>query len=207
MKNTYELPLFPLNVVVCPNGFIQLRIFEARYLDMVRSCLRNKSAFAIVTVFPEGETHFEGDFPFTQVGTLLKIIEADVTTVGLIMVRCVGQHRVKIHTITKQSDGLIIGQVEDLPNELVNLIPDDLKGASDHLKQLIKSVKEQGINEKEIPILEPYQLEDATWVSNRWVELLDLSLLEKYRLMKLESPILRLELVSDILESNSKKIS
>ncbi|MES1986864.1 MAG: LON peptidase substrate-binding domain-containing protein, partial [Pseudomonadota bacterium] len=109
--NTYPLPLFPLNLVVCPGGFLPLRIFEVRYLDMVRNCLRNKSSFAVVTVLPEGETDLQGNFPFANVGTLLDIVDADVTTVGLMMIRCVGQRRVKIDSFTQQKDGLLIGEV------------------------------------------------------------------------------------------------
>lgn len=116
--NNYSLPLFPLNVAVCPGGLLPLRIFEARYLDMVTNCLRNHSSFAVVTVLPEGETDSEGNFPFASVGTSVEIIETDVTTVGLMMIRCVGHHRVKINSFTLQADGLVIGKVTDVANDV-----------------------------------------------------------------------------------------
>ena len=53
-----------------------------------------------------------------------------------------------------------------------------------------------------MPIVEPYQFDNAAWVANRWVELLDLPLLQKQRLMQMEGPILRLELIQDILDAN-----
>ena len=56
-----------------------------------------------------------------------------------------------------------------------------------------------------MPIIKPYKLQDAAWVANRWVELLDLTLLQKHRLMQLDSPILRLELIHDILDTYSRK--
>ncbi|MFA6179082.1 MAG: LON peptidase substrate-binding domain-containing protein [Candidatus Methylopumilus sp.] len=71
---TYSLPLFPLNVVVCPGGFLPLRIFEARYLDMVRSCLRNNTAFAVVAVLADKDTDAVGSFPFAQVGTWMPML-------------------------------------------------------------------------------------------------------------------------------------
>ena len=111
--NTYSLPLFPLNVVVCPEGLLPLKIFESRYLDMVRNCLRNKSSFAVVSVLPEGETNLEGNFPFANIGTLVDIIDADVSTVGLMMIRCLGSNRVKIDSFTQQANGLVIGEVTD----------------------------------------------------------------------------------------------
>ena len=204
--NTYPLPLFPLNLVVCPAGFLPLRIFEVRYLDMVRNCLRNKSSFAVVTVLPEGETDLQGNFPFANVGTLLDIVDADVTTVGLMMIRCVGQRRVKIDSFTQQKDGLLIGEVNDIANDLELHIPEDLQMTSIGLKRLLESLPAQNISTENLPVIEPFKFEDASWVANRWVELLDLPLLQKQRLMQIDSPILRLELIHDILDAGSRQI-
>ena len=200
---TYSLPLFPLDLVVCPNGRIPLKIFEARYLDMVRNCLRNKSSFAIVTILPEGETDTEGNFPFADVGTLVSIDEADVTTVGLMMIVCTGQQRVKVESFIQQPDGLIIGEVRDIPNDIFMPIPEDLILAQRVLKQLLNNLADQDTTFKNMPVVEPYEFENATWVSNRWVELLDLPMLQKHRLMQMASPILRLELICDILSANN----
>ena len=202
---TYSLPLFPLDLVVCPNGRIPLKIFEARYLDMVRNCLRNKSSFAIVTILPEGETDTEGNFPFADVGTLVSIDEADVTTVGLMMIVCTGQQRVKVESFIQQPDGLIIGEVRDIPNDIFMPIPEDLILAQRVLKQLLNNLADQDTTFKNMPVVEPYEFENATWVSNRWVELLDLPMLQKHRLMQMASPILRLELICDILSANNIK--
>lgn len=199
---TYNLPLFPLNLVVCPDGALPLKIFEARYLDMVRDCLRNKSSFAIVTILPEGETDPDGNFPFANIGTLVNIVDADVTAIGLIMIRCVGQHRVKVDSFTQQADGLVIGEVSDIPNDVSIAVPEDLNPSIKVLKQLLKTLADQNLSPTNMPIVEPYQFENAAWVSNRWVELLDLPLLQKQRLMQMESPILRLELIQDILDAN-----
>ena len=125
--NNYSLPLFPLNVVVCPEGLLPLRIFRARYLDMVKNCLKNKSLFAVVTVLSERQTDSEGNFPFANVGTLVEILDADVTTVGLIMIRCIGQHRIKVDSFEQQEDGLVIGEVTDITNDIELPIPEDLK--------------------------------------------------------------------------------
>ena len=200
---TCSLPLFPLDLVVCPNGRIPLKIFEARYLDMVRNCLRNKSSFAIVTILPEGETDTEGNFPFADVGTLVSIDEADVTTVGLMMIVCTGQQRVKVESFIQQPDGLIIGEVRDIPNDIFMPIPEDLILAQKVLKQLLNNLADQDTTFKNMPVVEPYEFENATWVSNRWVELLDLPMLQKHRLMQMASPILRLELICDILSANN----
>ncbi len=194
--------MFPLNVVICPGGLMPLRIYEARYLDMVKNCLRNKTSFAIVAAMPDGVTNLESNFPFADVGTLVNIVDADVTTVGLMTINCIGQHRLKIHSFTQQTDGLVIGDVSDIANDIELPIPEDLKIISTSLQRLLESLPSQGVLPADIPIVEPYQFNDASWVSNRWVELLDLSLLEKQRLMQLDSPIVRLELIYDILGVN-----
>lgn len=200
----YTLPLFPLNVVVCPGGLLPLRIFEARYLDMVRTCLRNKSSFAVVAVMPEGETDPEGYFPFANIGTLVDIVEADVTTVGLMNIRCVGRHRVKIDSFIQQVDGLLVGQVNDIANDLSSAIPEDLESVATSLKDLLVSLPASGVAPENMPVIQPYHFENAAWVANRWVELLDLPLLQKQRLMQLDSPVLRLELIHDILYENPR---
>ncbi len=176
-----------------------LRIFEARYLDMVKNCLRNKTSFAIVAVMPKGEVNPESNFPFADVGTLVNITDADVTTVGLMTIHCIGQHRVKVHSITQQVDGLLIGEVSDIANDIELPIPEDLRIISTSLQRLLESLPSQGVLPADIPIIEPYQFNDASWVANRWVELLDLPMLKKQRLMQLDSPIVRLELIYDIL--------
>jgi len=173
---------------------------------MVRNCLRNKSSFAVVTVLPEGETDLQGNFPFANVGTLLDIVDADVTTVGLMMIRCVGQRRVKIDSFTQQKDGLLIGEVSEIANDLELPIPEDLQMTSIGLKRLLESLPEQNISIENLPVIEPYKFEDAAWVANRWIELLDLPLLQKQRLMQIDSPILRLELIHDILDAGSRQI-
>ena len=187
-------------MVVFPEGLIPLRIFEARYLDMVKNCLRNKSSFAIVTVMSEGETKAEINFPFEKVGTLVDIVEADVSTVGLMTIRCVGRHRVTINSFTQQADGLVIGNVMDIANDIQLPIPEDLNKTKANLQRLLDSLTVQGIPEKDIPVLKPYKFDDASWVANRWAELLDIPLLQKQRLMQLDSPILRLELINDIID-------
>lgn len=202
---SYSLPLFPLNVVVCPGGQLTLKIFEARYLDMVKDCLRNQTSFAVVSVLPEGTTDPDGNFPFADVGTLFNIVEADVDTVGLMLIRCVGQHRVKVESFEQQSDGLLIGQVSDISNDVDMAIPDDLKVSSEILRQLLEQLMAQNTPYEKLPMM-PYKLDDTAWVANRWVELLDLPLLEKQRLMQLDSPIVRLELIQDVLTTGNKKL-
>jgi len=182
-----------------------LQIFEARYLDMVKNCLRNRSSFAIVAVLPEAENEKENHFPFEEVGTLVEIVDADVTTVGLMSIRCVGQHRIKVNSYTKQADGLLIGDVVDIANDVALPVPEDLEMTSRSLKRFVESLPGLNVLPNKMPVVKPYKFDDASWVSNRWLELMDLPLIQKQRLMQLDSPIVRLELIHDMLAGTSRK--
>ena len=203
--NTYSIPLFPLPTVICPDGILPLKIYEARYLDMVKACLRGNNHFGVVTVLPEGSTDREGDWWFGDYGTVVKIIDADVPTPGLMTIRAQGLQRIHIKSFDKEPDGLIMGFVEEIPNDLPLSIPDDLKEASIKLDALIQSLPRQGIMTGDIPFISPYKLDECGWVADRWVELLEIPLIDKHRLMQLESPVVRLELVLDILEAKDPK--
>ena len=146
----YNLPLFPLNVVVCPKGIMNLRIFEPRYLDMTKACLRENTSFGIVAVLPEKKAGMTDHLPFASVGTLVDILDADVSKEDLIMISCQGSNRIKVNGFTIQEDGLIIGEVSNINNDLQIPIPDDLKKVSENLKRLIESLPEQGISERDI---------------------------------------------------------
>lgn len=172
---------------------------------MIKACLRDKTGFGIVAAQPDTKSDKSNHLPFASVGTVLEILDADVTTVGLILVSCRGSHRFNIDGFNIKPDGLVMGNVSDIDNDLQISIPDDLKSVSENLQNLIESLPLQGLSENDIPIIKPYEFNDASWVSNRWVELLDLPLIHKQRLMQIDSPIVRLELIHDALNLNAKK--
>ena len=169
---------------------------------MVSNCLKNKTSFVVVTALLKSDVQSKAGFEFSNVGTLVNIVDADITDVGMLTIRCIGQHRVKIDSFTQQSDGLVIGVVADIPDDLSVNIPEDLISLSNVLRQLFVSFNSQNLKPNNLPEAESYQFDDSTWVGNRWIDLLDLPLLQKLRLMQMDSPILRLELIQDILEAN-----
>ena len=201
----YPLPLFPLNLVMFPEGLLPLRIFEMRYLDMVRSCLRNNSSFGVVAIIVDAHSELKTDLPFAQVGTSFKIINVDVTEPGLMNIQCLGQKRFNIRSAVQQDDGLWLGEVEDIENETSMPIPDDLKMTQDYMKQLIESLSEQDIAKEYLPFIKPFKIDDCAWVANRWCEILSIPLIQKQRLLELDSPLVRLELVQDLLLAEFSK--
>ena len=213
-----SLPLFPLGSVLYPGGLLPLRIFEVRYLDMIGKCHKNGAPFGVVALTRGSEVRrTEPSQPATQqtdkpkgdgfaqeefcaIGTLATITEFSSPQSGLMVIRTVGAQRFKISSSEKLKHGLWIADVERVDEDMAVTVPDDLKPCAAALGKLIKSLQQRNVPNDQIPILPPYQLDDCGWLANRWCELLPLPLELKQRLMELDNPLVRLELVSDILE-------
>ncbi len=209
-----SLPLFPLGTVLYPNGVLPLRIFEVRYLDMIGKCHKSGAPFGVVALTegsevrqlrttadaasaPTGEAFAHE--AFNDVGTLATITTLTRPQAGLIMVQCLGTQRIRITRREKLKYGLWVGDVDLLPPDAAVEIPPDLQVTADALGQIIQSLQAQGMQQEQLPFSMPYRLNESGWVANRWCELLQLPLELKQRLMALENPLVRLELVHDIL--------
>ena len=205
-----SLPLFPLGTVLYPGGLLPLQIFEVRYLDMIGKCQKAGAPFGIISLTEGSEVRRpknsgpSGDGfaneAFGSVGTLASITEFSVPQPGLMMIRCVGTQRFEISAREKLKHGLWIANVTRLDDDQAVPVPEDLQRTANALGKLIKSLQERRVPEDQMPLLPPYQLDDCGWVANRWCELLPMPLELKQRLMELDNPLLRLELVSDILD-------
>ena len=205
-----SLPLFPLGSVLSPGGLLALRIFEVRYLDMIGKCHKTGAPFGVVALTagaevrrPEPHKPMGDGFAneaFFDTGTLATITEFSVPQPGLMVIRCVGAQRFKITNREKLKHGLWIADVERVGDDMAVAVPDDLKPCAAALGKLIKSLQQRNITADQMPLNGPYLLDDCGWVANRWCELLPLPLELKQRLMALDNPLVRLELISDILE-------
>lgn len=203
-----SLPLFPLGTVLYPGGLLPLRIFEVRYLDMIGKCHKTGAPFGVVALTQGSEVRKAGDGPsgdgfaseaFHTVGTLATITSYSVPQPGLMVIRCSGAQRFEIASHEKLKHGLWIADVTRLDDDQVVPVPDDLRGAANALGKLIKSLQERDIPADQMPLEPPYHLDDCGWVANRWCELLPMPVELKQRLMELDNPLVRLELISDIL--------
>ena len=205
-----SLPLFPLGTVLYPGGLLPLRIFEVRYLDMIGKCHKAGAPFGVVSLTEGSEVRRPADAgpsgdgfaheTFSTVGTLATITEFSAPQPGLMVIRCIGTQRFEISKSEKLKYGLWIANVTRLDDDMAVDVPDDLQKTASALGKLIQSLQERNVPAAQMPLLAPYQLDDCGWVANRWCELLPMPLELKQRLMELDNPLLRLELVSDILE-------
>ena len=195
-----SLPLFPLSAVLFPDGLLALRVFEVRYLDMIARCRKAGAPFGVVSLTQGGEVRQPNvQEAFAQVGTLAAIQDFDQPQPGLMLLRAQGGQRFRITASDQLKHGLWIADVERIAPDLAVPIPEDLQPTADALQRLIHSLQLKPGHPGPMPILPPWKLDDCGWVANRWCELLPLPVALKQRLMELDNPLVRLELVSDVL--------
>jgi Lon protease-like protein len=201
----HSLPLFPLGTVLFPDGVLPLRIFEVRYLDMIGKCRRADAPFGVVSLTSGSEVRKPGADAerFAAVGTLAVIREFESPQSGLLQIECVGTQRFRVRDTEMQKHGLWVAEVEALADDMALEIPADLAHTATALRRLVDTLEErrsaQGAEAVRLPIGVPYRFDDCGWVANRWCELVPMQLELRQRLMELESPLMRLELVSDLL--------
>ena len=197
-----SLPLFPLASVLFPDGVLALRVFEVRYLDMVRKCHQTGAPFGVVSLTQGSEVRRAGapDEQFHDVGTLAVIEQLASPQPGLITLVCKGTERIRITQRNHLVHGLWIASVSQLDRDLSIPIPEDLKKTATALTQVLHTLHARDALNPAAKLPTPEQLDDCGWVANRWCELLPVPMELKQRLMELDNPLVRLELVGDVLE-------
>jgi uncharacterized protein len=180
---TQTIPLFPLGVVLFPGGPLKLRIFEARYVDMVGRCMREAQPFG-VALLVEGQ-EAGGPAMTAMVGTTARIIDFERLNDGLLGITALGERSFRILSRERQADGLNLASIAWLPPEEPAPVPAE----SAHLVKLLQYA---------LPQLQPLydlssaQYQDAGWVSARLVEILPLPLAEKQHCLEMAEPLQRL---------------
>ena len=108
-----ELSLFPLSSVLLPFGRMPLQIFEPRYLDLVRDCMKNDSPFGVVWIRRGAETAQRGDASplLGDYGTAARIIDWDQLPNGLLGLTIQGGERFDLSATGVRANGLVVGEV------------------------------------------------------------------------------------------------
>ena len=189
-----ETPLFPLNTVLFPGGVLPLRIFEPRYLDMIKRCMREGGEFGVVLIRHGVEAG--GVAVAHSVGTLARIVDFDQLPDKLLSITARGAQRFRILSQRAQEDGLNLGRIELLPSEAELPLPAEFLRYAELLKQ---ALPEMGDFYKHI---EP-RYDDAAWVSGRLAEALPIPLAEKQRLLEMDDPIARLLVLQPLMRGEA----
>jgi Lon protease-like protein len=192
------LPLFPLHSVLFPGGLLGLKVFEARYLDLVSECLRTRQPFGVICLRQGAEVGAPSvdAVQLEAVGTLAQIDEVDAEQPGILRLRCTGGQRFAVQgQASQRENGLWVARALPVAADPWRQPGPAMLRTVGALADAIAKLHEQG----HVPFAMPYQMDDAGWVANRWCELLPLPLAAKYRLMALEDPVIRLSLVDGFL--------
>ena len=191
-----DLPLFPLQAVLFPDGLLELKIFEARYLDLISRCMREQRQFGVVALKKGTEARVSGEaVALYEVGTLAELIEVDSAQANILLVRCRGMQRFSLGATRQQADGLWLGEATGVAGDPVVAPAASRANIVKSLADAIAALAAQGAS----PFLEPHRLDSAGWVANRWCEILPLPVEAKQRLMTLADPVARLDIVDSLM--------
>ena len=198
------IALFPLNTVLFPDGVLPLRVFETRYIDMVRACMKANTPFGVVAI-QSGAEIGEVAIPYS-VGTIAHITEWDMPELGVLLIETRGGERFRILETRLLPSQRLEARVELIPVEPKVEGGTTLKVCAEVLNVVIRDIERRAKEDQEpqfiAPFSEPYALDNPAWVANRWCEILPIPLEEKQRLLELQDVSLRLQTIEDFLHEH-----
>ena len=192
------LAIFPLSTILFPGGVLPLRVFETRYMDMIRECMKEDRPFGVCQITHGNEAGRPADHE--EIGCLARITQWDMEQLGLLHLRVAGVRRFTILARRVQKNGLIRADVALLDDDPEVPVPQELHCCRDLVKRLVAQLEKEEPRQERRLVAHPYCFESASWVSNRLCEFLPIPPKAKQKLMELDEPLTRLYLVKQFLE-------
>ncbi len=186
-----QIPLFPLNTVLFPEGPLPLRIFESRYIDMISERMKADAPFGVLLIKDGVEA---GPATTYAVGTLARITDWYQGSDGLLGVTAIGEHRFRLLSSERKHDGLNIGEIEALPPEPTFALPTEFSALPEILNAIIDDLGRlyAGLERR---------TDDASWIGYRFMEILPIELERKQESLESDDALSRLQQVATLLES------
>jgi len=194
-RGPMTLPLFPLKTVLFPGGLLPLRIFEQRYIEMAKACLKDEQPFGVclITEGDEVAKAAAGPPQFAPIGTLATIAAWDMPQLGILHVTATGGERFQVRSHDVKADGLVVARVARIPAEPAVVLP----SAFAPLVKLLKLLAAR-VGPRQFPETPVY--DDASWVGYRLAELLPLPLSIKQGMLEINDADVRLGLLQKFLQ-------
>jgi uncharacterized protein len=183
-----KLALFPLSAHLLPGGIMPLRIFEPRYQRMIAEA--QERAFAICMLDPRQPEALRNMYP---IATRVRIIDFDLLPDGLLGITVLGMARVQIQDLWQESDGLRVGEVEALPPWQTSRLNADQHSLARALQDVFQDYPEYAA------LYPAPDWDDASWVAQRWLEVLPIPVEQKQWLVAAEDNQPALSLLSGLL--------
>lgn len=184
-----DVPLFPLHTVLFPGGLLPLQVFEQRYMEMAKACLRDGTAFGVCLIRAGAEV----GAPATpvRIGCTARIVHWDMQQLGVLQIVAQGERRFRVRATRVQDDGLVVAAIEMLPEERDAPVPGKLAACRQLLERIVTEHGGQ-------LFARPFRLDSSAWVSARLAEVLPLPAAAKQTLLELDG-LPRLEAVQRLL--------
>lgn len=182
-----HVPIFPLSRVLFPEGTLRLRVFEARYLDMVSACLKQDVPFGVSMIIEGQEVGRAASF--YRIGTLAKIINWAQSSDGVLEIEVLGCQRFRVLDQTVTTKELATANIQLLTDVSSMQVPTGLSA----LTEMLRNVRAK--NQPEHAVADEGRFNDANWVGYRLSEILPIELVMRQRLLEIDNPIERLQLI------------
>ena len=193
-----DVPLFPLNTVLFPGGLLPLRIFEQRYLEMAKTCLRDGTPFGVCLIREGGEV----GTPATHedLGCLARITQWDMQQLGLLQLITQGGERFRVLATRIRADGLILADIELLAEAADTPLPERFSACRQLVERIVAEHGERLFSR-------PFRLDSSAWVGARLAEVLPLPAASRQRLLELDDAWQRLEIIQRLLVESARERS
>lgn len=186
-----EIPIFPLNTVLFPGELLPLKIFEPRYMDMAKSCLKDAMPFGICLIHQGAEVGSPA-IPYA-VGTLAHIVGWDMPQLGILHITAHGCERFVIEDSTVKRNGLVTANVRLIEPETAQAVPSAYAACADIMRHIVEELGEARF-------AMPLRLDDASWLSYRLAETLPLKSRVKQNLLEMNDALMRLKILWEFLK-------
>ena len=190
-----RVPIFPLEAVLFPGGTSVLQIFEPRYLQMVKDCMREESGFGICLIDHATKEHEEPSI--FNVGTYATIFDFDRLDNGLLGLHCRGNDRFRVTYDGTDDNNLHYGNIEWWPDSQCPEQPAVMRPCVEYLLKIMSrhgvSMNEDGVDEED--------LADPNWVSYRLAEILPLTNHSKQTILEMDDATLRLKTLYAVVQT------
>jgi hypothetical protein len=190
------IPLFPLHTVLFPGGPLPLRIFETRYTDMVRRCMREQLPFGVLLIQDGDEAGVVATT--ATVGCTARIADFHSLHDGLLGISCVGERRFRVQRVWRATDGLNMGEVSWLPEEPLLPLPPDHARLAVAVRRALEDLADHYEHVEK-------KFGDAAWVGSRLAELLPIALADKQALLELDDPLERLDVLLTVVPESGER--
>jgi Lon protease-like protein len=186
-RRPFSLSLFPLRTVLFPGGLLPIKVFEQRYIDMTKDCLKEERPFGVCLITRGNEVASPSTSPpeFARVGTLARILDWEMPQLGILHVATTGGLRFQVQKQTVEASGLVVGEVTTIATEPTGPLPE----AYAPLAKLLEIIAAR-IGPQNFPA--DTHFDDASWVGYRLAELLPLPLTIKQSMLEINDALVRL---------------